>query len=66
MTDKKAPATLSDADLDQAGGGALYVKIDGHDSEIKYSFDLVNKSDINTSDTKFSTTLNDSQLKWTR
>ena len=71
MTSKTNPEVLNDAELDQASGGGLIDGLIDHkdwvlSGQSTYSFDLVNTSDISTSDTKISSTLNDSQLKWTR
>ncbi len=59
MTDKKKPEMLDDAELDQASGGASYLKlgdIDGEsflklgdiDGESKFNYDLIGKRGVGT------------------
>ena len=46
MTDQKKPESIEDADLDQVGGGAAYLKLGDIDGESKMSFDMVVKPEL--------------------
>lgn len=48
MTDRKKPETIEDADLDQARGGAAYLKLGDIDGESKVSFDMAIKPELTT------------------